>query len=455
VGVAAALLLAGNTAAAQTLTEALAYAYRNNPQLLAQRAALRATDENVPQALSGWRPTVTVTGQTGFNRAGLTATDPRTGIPSTQYSSFINRSVQLQATQPIYRGGRTEAATKQAINTVQAARAQTLSVETTVFTNVVTAFLDVVRDQNLLEVARNNEQVLRKQLEATRDRFRVGEVTRTDVAQAEAALAQAIAQRITAEGNLETSRSQYTRAVGHPPERLIMSSERPALPATREEALALAASNNFDVISATFTEAAARDNVDLIRGQLLPQVSITGTVGRTIAPSITQNGARTDAASVVAQMTVPLYEAGSVYSQTRQAEQTVGQRRSQVDVARRAAVQLATQSWERLQAARAAIASFITAARAAQIALEGTQQEALVGSRTVLDVLIAEQNLFTAQSQLVGAQHDAALAEYTLVAAIGRLIAPTLKLPVELYDMEHHYKSVKDKWFGFGGGLKE
>jgi outer membrane protein len=234
-----------------------------------------------------------------------------------------------------------------------------------------------------------------------------------------------------------------------------MPSERPALPATREEALALAASNNFDVISATFTEAAARDNVDLIRGQLLPQVSITGTLGRSIAPSATQNGLQTDAASVVAQMTVPLYEAGSVYSQTRQAEHTVGQRRGQVVVARRAAVQLAAQSWETLQAARASIASFVAAARAAQIALEGTQQEALVGSRTVLDVLIAEQQLFTTQSQLVGAQHDAALAEYTLVAAIGRLIAPTLKLPVELYDMEHHYKLIKDKWFGFGGGLKE
>src|SRR6185312_13120306 len=198
-----------------------------------------------------------------------------------------------------------------------------------------TAFLNVVRDQNLLEVSRNNELVLRRQLEATRDRFRVGEVTRTDVAQAEAALAQAIAQRITAEGNLETSRSLYSRAVGHPPERLLMPSERPALPATREEALELAATNNLDVISAMFTEASARDNVDLIRGQLLPQVSITGTVGRIISPSVQQSGVRPDAASVVAQMTVPLYEAGSIYSLTRQAEQTVGQRRRQVDVARR------------------------------------------------------------------------------------------------------------------------
>jgi outer membrane protein len=451
----AALLTAASPAAAQTLSEALAYAYRNNPQLLAQRASLRATDEEVPVALSGWRPTVTVNTQAGFNRAGQTVASVLTGNETTQYQSFESRSVALQATQPLYRGGRTEAATKRAINTVQSARAQTFSVETDVFTAVVTAFLDVVRDQNLLEVARNNELVLRRQLEATRDRFRVGEVTRTDVAQAEAALAQAIAQRITAEGNLEISRSLYTRAVGHAPQRLVMPAERPALPATRDEAVALAATNNFNVISATFTEAAARDNVDFVRGQLLPQVSIVGSIGRSSAPSINQFNARTDTGSVIAQVTVPLYEAGSVYAQTRQAEQTVGQRRSQIDVARRAAVQLAEQSWERLQASRASIASFAAGVRAAQIALEGTQQEALVGSRTVLDVLIAEQQLFTVQSSLVGAQHDAALAEYTLVAAIGRLIAPVLKLPVELYDMENHYKLVKDKWFGFSGGIKE
>jgi outer membrane protein len=455
VGAAAVLCLAASAAAAQTLTEALAYAYQNNPQLLAQRAALRATDEEVPVALSGWRPTVTLTGQAGFNQAQQTTHIPATGSNITNSGNFYNRSVQVQATQPLYRGGRTEAATKRAINTVQASRALLFSTETTVFTNVVTAFLDVVRDQNLLEVARNNERVLRKQLESTTDRFRVGEVTRTDVAQAEAALASGIAQRITAEGNLEISRSQYTKQVGHPPGRLIMPSERPALPATREEAVALAATNNFDVISAMFTEAAARDNVDLIRGQLLPQVSIVGTLGRNIAPSFTTAGQRTDTASVVAQLTVPLYEAGSIYAQTRQAEQTVGQRRSQVDTARRTAVQLAEQSWERLQASRASIASFVAGVRAAQIALEGTQQEALVGSRTVLDVLIAEQQLFTTQSNLVGAQHDAALAEYTLIAAVGRLIAPALKLPVELYDMEQHYKLVKGKWFGFGGGIKD
>lgn len=450
--VAAVLLLAGASASAQTLTESFAFAYNNNPQLLAQRAALRVTDESVPQALANWRPTVTFTGSAGRTN-GFSHTP--TAVTPNVHGVFVTRSIDLQITQPVYRGGRTEAATRQAINTVQASRAQTLGVETTVFQAVAQAYLDVVRDQTLVEVSRNNEAVLRKQLDATRDRFRVGEVTRTDVAQSESSLAQATAQRITTEGNLENSRANFARAVGHPPGRLIMPRERPVLPATREEALSLATSNNPNVIAASFTELAARDNVDLVRGQLLPQVSIVGDLNRSTAPSFTQSKTRLDVASVTARLTMPLYEGGAVYSQTRAAQQTVGQRRSQVDDARRQAVQIATQNWETLHAARAAIASFGTAVRAAQIALEGTQQEALVGSRTVLDVLIAEQQLFTTQSQLVTAQHDAALAEFNLTAATGRLIAPELKLPVQLYDMERHYKSVKDKWLGFGGGLKE
>src|SRR5262249_6362163 len=193
------------------------------------------------------------------------------------------------------------------------------------------------------------------------------------------------------------------------------------------------------------------DNIDVVRGALLPQISIVGDLNRTFAPSISLQNARQDTASVVAQLTMPLYEGGAIYSQTRQAEQAVGQRRSQVDDARRAAVQSATQAWETLTSARASVSSFAAAVQAAQVALAGTQQEALVGSRTTLDVLISEQQLFTTQSQLAIAQHDAAVAEYTLTAAIGRLIAPELRLPVQLYDMERHYKAVKDKPFGFGG----
>ena len=453
----AGLFTASATTSAQTLTQALADAYNTNPQLLAQRALLRATDEQVPQALANWRPTVNFNGQMGGTRSGLVTTS--NGLPTRSglatYSTFYSNSLNLTATQQIYSGGRTAAQTSQAINLVQSARAQTLAVETSVFQAVAMAYLDVVRDQALLEVNRNNVGVLRKQLEATQDRFRVGEVTRTDVAQAEASLAQAVGQLVTAQGNLEISREEYVRAVGHPPGTLMLPRDRPTLPATGEEAASLAGNNNFSVISANFAELAARDTVDFVRGQLQPQISLVGTVNRSFAPSVTLKGSLEQSAAIAAQMTIPLYEGGAIYSQTRQAQQTVGQRRSQVDDARRAAVQLATSSWSTLQAARASISSFASAVRAAQIALEGTQQEALVGTRTVLDVLIQNQTLLTTQSQLVTAEHDAALAEFNVAAATGRLIAPELKLPVKLYDMERHYKEVKDTWIGFRGGLSE
>jgi TolC family type I secretion outer membrane protein len=450
---------------AQTLTDALAEAYNTNPQLLAQRALLRATDEQVPQALSFWRPQVTFTGQIGLNTESLqtppiapsfnSATGLATSTSDRRHIITRPDLVQFQAIEPIYRGGRTVAQTRQAINTVESTRAQTLSIETTVFQAVAMAYLDVVRDQALVEVQRNNVEVLRKQLEATQDRFRVGEVTRTDVAQAEASLAQAQGTYVTQIGQLEISRAEYVRAVGHPPGRLTLPRERPVMPATREEALTLAAHNNFSVISATFAELAARDNIDVVRGQLLPQVSVVGTLSRSYDQSATFKGALANSAQVTAQLTMPLYEGGAIYSQTRQAEQTVGQRRSQVDDARRAAVQTAAQFWSTLEAARASISSFAAAVRAAQIALQGVQQEALVGTRTVLDVLIQNQTLLQTQSQLVTAQHDAALAEFNLAAAVGRLIAPELNLPVRLYDMERHYREIKDKWIGFRGGLSE
>jgi outer membrane protein len=450
-GCAAVLSLAAGApqACAQTLTQALAEAYNTNPTLLAQRALLRATDEQVPQALSGWRPTVNFTGQMGGSRASFTE-----GAVS-QYSTFFQDSIALQATQPIYNGGRTVAQTRQAVNTVEATRAQTLAVETAVFQAVAMAYLDVVRDQALTEVSRNNVQVLRKQLEATQDRFRVGEVTRTDVAQAESSLAQAMGTLTSAEGTLAQSRAEYLRAVGRPPGILLLPRDRPALPATREEAQSLAANNNFSVISANFSELAARDNIDVVKSQLLPQISLVGNISRLTAPSVTLSSARENIGTISAQMTWQLYEGGLIYSQTRAAEQTVGQRLSQVDDARRLAVQTVTNSWETLKSGRAAIASFAAAVRAAQIALEGVQQQALVGTATTLDVLIQNQQLLTTQQQLIVAEHDAALAEFNIAAATGRLIAADLHLPVQLYDMERHYRQVKDKAIGFRGGLSQ
>jgi TolC family type I secretion outer membrane protein len=463
--------LAVTSPKAQTLTQALADAYNTNPQLLAQRALLRATDEQVPQALSFWRPTVNFTGQVGIATGSLetqptpaelaNSRSPDPTVSANGKTRVANHAITrpdaltFQAIEPVYRGGRTEAQTRQAINTVQSTRAQTLATETAVFQAVAMAYLDVVRDQALVQVDRNNVEVLRKQLEATQDRFRVGEVTRTDVAQAESSLAQAQGTLVTQQGVLEQSRAEYVRAVGHQPGTLMLPRDRPALPATREEALTLAANNNFNVISAQFTELAARDNIDVVRGQLLPQISVVGTLTRSYDQSQNFKGTLSNSAQITAQLTMPLYEGGAIYSQTRQAQQTVGQRRSQVDDARRAAVQTATQFWATLQAGRASIASFSAAVRAAQIALQGVQQQALVGTSTTLDVLIQNQQLLTTESQLVTAEHDAALAEFNLAGAVGRLVAAELKLPVKLYDMERHFKEVRDKWIGFGGGLKE
>ena len=442
--VCACVVAAGHGAAAETLVDALVDAYNNNPQILSERANLRATDEGVPQALSGWRPTVTFTAAPGVQHSESTPPS----IFSPAQLGLVPYTLDANVTQPVYNGGRTVALTAQAEKTVEAERARNVATEETVFFSVIQAYLDVVRDQATLELSINNEQVLRRQLEATNDQFRVGAVTRTDVAQAEARLAGATASRQVAEGNLQVSRANYQRAVGHLPERLEQPKARPVLPATRDEALQLASVKNANVVASIFTEDAARDAVDATRAQLLPSVAVVGDINRA-QDTVTANR-ETTTYSLVARITVPLYEGGAIYAQTRQATQVVGARRGQTDDARRAAVQGATQAWEQIMAGRAQIVSLQSTIKAAQIALDGVRQEATVGSRTVLDVLNAEQELFTDRVQLVTAQHDLALAEFNLAMQVGRLTAADFNLPVKLYDVDQHYRSVRDKWIGFG-----
>jgi TolC family type I secretion outer membrane protein len=450
---AAVIALLPVAADAATLTEALAAAYNNNPTILAQRARLRATDEQVPQALSGWRPTVQATGDLGLqwsnSTSGSTASALGGGTGSIDRGS-VPRSVGLSVNQPVYSGGRTVAATARAENLIRAERARTVAVEQQVFTDTVTFYLDTLRDQAVLELSINNEQVLRRQLEASNDRFRVGEITRTDVAQSESRLARGISDRIAAENNLEISRTNYERVVGEPPGRLTVPAERPALPISKQEASSMAAGNNPNIITAQFVEAAAREAVRQVRGELLPDLRIVGSVNR--AEDSGRSGTVQDSASLSARVTVPLYESGSVYSRTREAQQTVGQRRSELDDVRRQVVQAANTAWENLQSSRARVESLRSTIRAAEIALDGVTQEAAVGSRTVLDILNAEQELFTARVDLVRAQRDQLVNEYQLTAAVGRLTAADLNLPVQLYDVDQHYKTVRDKWIGFEGG---
>jgi outer membrane protein len=451
---------------AETLEDALVETYNTNPQLNSERAHLRAVDENVPQALANWRPTVQFTGSAGAQRTANSPYEPIlptcfafspgglceffAALPSSlpAYNNITPQIVDINITQPLYRGGRTVAQTSVAEKTVAAERAHLLATEESVLFSVVQAYLDVVRDQATLDLSVKNEQLLRKELEQTQEEFRVGTITRTDVAQAESQLAGAVADRNQAEGNLQVSRANYQRAVGRLPPKLEPTKLRPALPATREETLTLAASKNLNVVSALLSEDAARDQVKVIRGQLLPTLSLVGDYQR-LNDVAFPNSDQVNA-SVLARMTMPLYEGGAIYSQTRQAEQTVGQLQGQTDDTRRAAVQSATQAWETMVSDRARRQALLETVRAAQIAFEGTQQEQKVGTRTVLDVLITEQTLFGDQVNLVTTEHDLALAEFNVAQQVGRLTASELKLKVPLYDPDKHYRSVRDKWFGFG-----
>jgi outer membrane protein/adhesin transport system outer membrane protein len=428
----------GTPVAAETLEEALAATYTSNPTLQAARAELRATDELVPQALSGWRPTASINGELGEEWEDSNVGGDETRTP---------RSANLNITQPLYRGGRTVAGTNQAESLVLAQREFLLGVEQDVLLQGVTAYMDVVRDEAVLQLNINNEQVLQRQLEAAQDRFTVGEITRTDVAQAESRLAGATAQRIAAEGQLISSRAVYRQVIGGMPGTLVETPPASNLPASEEETVA-GSTSTPNVRAAEYAEQAAREGVDVVFGELLPQISLNGDL--TTAEDISTKNVQTDSAAIIARITIPLYQAGSVDSRVREAKQRVSQRRQDIETQRRFAAQTATTAWRALETARAQIQSFESQVRAGEIALEGVQQEAAVGSRTVLDILDAEQELLDARVSLVQAQRDEVVASYQVISAVGRLTAIELSLPVEVYDVERYYQDVRDKWWGLG-----
>ncbi len=474
-----ALALTGMAALAQpafsqTLSEALAQAYSNNPTLLAARAQLRTVDENVPQALAGWRPTVSITSsvgatdsrtralQGGFDpierrnffqqpqsQTVLTPQGPVTfAVPNTTHIERSTHTSQIVISQPVFRGGRTVATTRRAENQVLAQRARLLQTEQLVMQQTIEAYVNVIRDQELLRLNVNNEQVLTEQLRATSERFRVGEITRTDVAQAESRLAAARASRTQAEGNLQISRATFQRLVGYPPQRLV--APQPLRPPVRtaQEAAQAAASNNPNVVAALFDEAQARDNIDIQISALLPQVTLQGTAFRSdnqLQPHTRQTGGQ-----LTANLTVPLYQGGAEYGLVRQARQQAQQFRQTVDEQRRTAIQQATQAWEQFQSARAQVDSQRAAIRASEIALDGVQREAIVGSRTTLEVLNQEQELLANRTNLVQALATAVLQSYSLAAALGRLTAQDLGLDVEPYDMRAYYNAVRNRWAGLG-----
>lgn len=425
---------------AETLAEALANAYTSNPRLRAQRAAVRAVDEGVSQALAGYRPTSRATGSYGKRQ------QKSAGTFSAGRSNLSPLTGQLEISQPLYRGGRTVAATRQAEEQVLAGRAQLQAVEQDVLLSAVTAYIDVLRDQVVVQLNRNNEIVLRRQLEATQDRFRVGEVTRTDVAQAEARLSRATSDRVRSEADLVSTRAAYRRVVGRAPEALVPVPPLNGLPVSEQEAIAVALEDNPTLLAAKFAETASLHAVRVARGSLLPTVSLNGEL--THVEQTTTRTSESDIAQVTAQVVIPLYQAGSSYALVRQRSQTNQQRRIQVEETRRSVVERVTTAWERLVTARSRIDSRTQEVRAAEIALEGLRQEAEVGSRTTLDVLDAEQELLDARVGLVVAERDEYVAGFELRSAIGHLTAANLNLDVALYDPAEHYNRARSKWWG-------
>jgi len=438
------IAVAAVTAArAETLEEALTKAYENNPTLLAARARLRATDEGVSQALSGWRPTVSLSYDVGKDYTSTNGSS-RTSRNSTP------RGGGLSLDQNVYEGGKTVATTARAEQEVLAERARLASTEQDIMLRAATAYTNVLRDQAVLRLTQSNERVLQRQLEATRDRFQVGEVTRTDVAQAESRLSRSTSERIAAEGELAKSRADYRDVVGDFPGTLQPARPAVDIPASQDGASEQARSGNPAVISARFNERAAAAGIRVARADLLPTVDIEGDLSRDHDVSSTVE--RSDGASIVATLSVPLYQAGAVSSRIREARQIHSQRLRELDAAVRSAVATATQAWESYQTARAQISAFDAEVRAASIALEGVRQEAQVGSRTVLDVLDAEQELLNARVSLVRARRDEVVTSFDVRRSIGTLLATRLNLPVTAYDFESYYRSVRNKWWGWETG---
>jgi len=442
--VAAALVLTSAAAHGESLTDALAKAYLTNPQLMAERARLRQSDEQVAQALSNWRPTVVINADGGYSRE-------RRDIPASRINQTDTRfpyGAELRVSQNIYRGGITTAAVARTKNQVQADRARLLGIEQNVLGNVVSAYMDVLRDQAVVELTSSNERVLMRQLEATRDRFRVGEVTRTDVAQAESRLQRATADRIQAEGNLVANRAVYRSVVGDAPGTLDPVRSVPGIPASEQETIERARNENYAVISARFLEQVATDRIREVVGEMLPQLSVDGVLDKSIE-GISDDSA-VDTAAITARLRVPLYQAGGVEARVREAKELRGQRRNELLQTIRQATQQASQNWQAYETAGASIKALNAQIEAARIALDGVQQEALVGSRTVLDVLDAEQELLVAQVELVRAQRNEIVAGYQLKSTVGDLTAERLRLPVDIYDYVKHYEDTRRRWFGVG-----
>lgn len=421
-------------ASADSLNDALIKTYQSNPQLLSERANLRATDEDVAQAIAQWRPKISLSAD--YSRIkSESKTDPATASTEIKTRPW---GADIVASQTLFAGGRILAQRRQADARVRAGRAGLHATEQSVFLDTVASYMNVVRDESVLNLNKTNVELLKKQLEAAQARFEVGEITRTDVAQAEARLSAGMASLTASEASLKASRLFYEHTVGEAPATLDAKPAVPALPASEEESRDLANKLNPSLAAAREAEVASRYAIDFAVGQMLPTVSVQASYGR----SGQERGNETigDDTRVTATASVPLYQGGAEWSGIRQAKELNNKARLDAEDARRSTDESVSNAWENYRASRASSEANRQQVKAAEIAFEGVQQELEVGSRTTLDVLNQQQELLNARVALVRSERDEIVAGYGLLAAVGKLTAKELQLPVQLYDPVENYE---------------
>lgn len=426
---------------ADDFADALAATYQSNPQIKAARERVKTSDESVNQAFSGFRPSIESNYDRGRARSSF-------GTADWNYADTTNK--QLTITQPIFEGGRTLAGFKAAKERVKAAQADLHATTQQVLFNAVTAYAEIVEKQSVLELSRKNVDVLAKQLDATQLRFKVGELTRTDVAQAESRMARAEADKHQAEGDLKSARATFERVVGYPAGKILdVPLTPPGLPTGLEEARTLAEHMSPVLLGAMFREKAADADIRTQEGRLLPSVTLQGGMSRRDGSATLNGTTSSDNDSLTMNVSIPLYQSGAEYSRVRAAKSQLQEAKFNALDARNNSIENVTRSWEDYRAAIAVIEASKQAIKASETALQGVRQENEFGVRTVLDVLDAEQEVFSNRVALVRAQKNLTVQSYRLLASVGRLIPQTLNLNVEVYDPKDHYDDVKYKTIGF------
>ena len=435
---------AAKPAAAETLADALVRAYQSSPQLNADRARQRATDENVPQALAGYRPQLVASLASGLQQV-------RNMLPDNSFQSATQRpwTIGLTVTQVLFNGFKTANSVRVAESQVRSGREALRNTGQGVLLDGVTAYMNVIANQALVEAQRTNVSVLREILASTRKRLDAGDVTPTDTAQAEARLNRGLADLNSADVALAISRATYAQVIGEQPSQLSPAATVDKLsPVSMTDATTVASHEHPAVVAATYDVDVATSSIKVAESSLLPTITAQGNISRSRESDTTLGTTGTDQASIVGQLNVPIYDGGTAASQTRQAKEVASQSRLVLEQVRNQTHAAVISAWVTNEGTKIALTAADSEAKAAGIALAGVRREASAGQRTTIDVLNAQQDLTNARSRQIQAQRDRVIASYTLLSAVGRLDVHTLQLNTPDYLDDVHYQQVRDAWHG-------